>query len=71
VKESFPPKVVSGLSDLGPKIAAGFFKHLVCPTVENFALRVIGNLWRLLAFCSHLTLFLFSLFPPIETKNTG
>jgi hypothetical protein len=44
-----------------------------CPfqNVENFALRVVGNFWRLLAFCSHFTLFLFSLFPPIETKNTG
>ncbi len=50
VKESFPRKVVSGLLDPGPKIAAGFLKNCPFQNVEKFALRVVGNLWRLLAF---------------------
>jgi hypothetical protein len=55
VKESFPRKVVSGLLDpgpkiAGPKIAAGFLKNCPFQNVEKFALRVVGNLWRLLAF---------------------
>jgi hypothetical protein len=29
----------------------------------------VSNRWRLLAFCSHANLFLFSPFPALETKN--
>jgi hypothetical protein len=39
-----------GLRDLGAKIAAGFLNILCVRTVEKFALRVVGNPWRLLAF---------------------
>ena len=49
-KESFPPKVVSGLCELRPFPAFGFLNNFSFRTVENFALRVVGNLWQLLAF---------------------
>jgi hypothetical protein len=48
--------------DLLPRLV--FFGNFPFLNNKKFALGVVGNLWRLLAFCSHFTLFLFSLFTP-------
>ena len=54
---------------LGAKIAAGFLNILCVRTVEKFALRVVGNLWRLLAFYQDFGPFLLGLFALLETET--